>query len=240
MNAEHLSDLELDRLRISQERPPVHLDSCPRCQGRFEALLKAQDEFRARYSEGALIGDLQQRMDAKKPRRWIALWVPALAAAAALAAVVVLVPGPQSIRPKGDGVLLEVFVLQPEGGRAPLEGPIAPGSRLAVRLAPKQRSAVRLLWGSEPRSTRGASAGPGPDDRPKVWAALYPDERAPSWMLAEPAWLEREVVLDDAREDEELAVVACTESVDHRGAAAMLDGRVRPDCTIARVRIEKR
>lgn len=231
MSAEHWSDLELDRLRIEGRSDPArarHLEGCAICQARQKGLLDAEDAFRARYAEGALIGELQQRLEARRPRR--GSWIPALAAlaaaAAAVAIAVVISPGiaPDAIRSKGDDELLAIFVLRPDGGRSPLSGPIAPGSRLAVRLAPKQRSAVRLLWSSPP----------------KGWEALYPEERAASWMLAEPAWLEREVVLDEAREDEELAVVACRESVDHRAAAAMLDGKARSDCAIARARIEKR
>jgi hypothetical protein len=220
MNA-HLSDLQLDALRI-ERRADAHLDSCPLCQARKSTLDQDAALFAERFNPAGLAASALATFETKPKKRPFFVWLAPLAAVAAVA-VLFLLPQPPSLRNKGDAVLAEVFVLEGET-RVLLEKPVDPRARLAVRLTAEGPRFARILWSSAPES----------------WDALYPLEDAAAWKIDGATWLDRQVVLDGAPETEALGAVACKEPVTHPEAIGMLTSSAREDCTISTVKVEKR
>lgn len=218
--SEHLSDLQLDALRISRGHD-VHLDSCPSCQARQTTLDTAAAKFAERFDPVGLAASALSQAETRKNRRYF-VWLAPLAAAAAVMLVVSLPQSPE-LRSKGAGSLVELFVLEGET-RLPMNEAVDPRARLAVQLSPSGARETRILWSSAPER----------------WDALYPEQDARAWKIEGPTWLDRQVVLDGAPEDEELGVVACTAPVAHEEAIGMLETSARADCELARVKIRKR
>lgn len=237
--SEHLSDLVLDALRIGA--PPVsgedraHLLSCAACRARQQALDEDAANFQQRFDLPGLAADALMRASQPSPWRsfswlrfpwlrfrWLRFaFVPAAVAAAVLLVVVLR---PPQIRTKGAASAhVEVFVIDGDARRA-IDGPVARDARLAVRVVAAGPEHVRILWGSEP-------------DR---FDALYPEERAMAWAIEGPSWLEREVVLDGAREPELLGVVACEDEVSHAEALTALAAGAREGCVVETVEVKKR
>lgn len=228
MSAEHLSDLELDALRLGElpgdasALAEAHLGACPACQARRAALDASAADFAQRFVPAALAAETLARAETQRPwwRQRLAVWVPA--AASAVAAVLLLSPV-DAVRTKGAGGAVEVFVLDGDTPRS-LSGPVPAGARLAVRVSPGPAPAwARLYW----RSTEGV-------------APLHPAPDAAAWALTTPTWLEREVVLDDAPGPEALVAVLCAAPVSDDEARAVMDDEERAGCRRDVVAITKR
>ena len=94
----HLSHLILDQLRAGVLDDPgparAHLDVCPRCRARLDAMASADARFLERFpSEAALVR--QRPAPAPVRRSWPAVLVGAAATAAVVLALVLLPVGPQ-------------------------------------------------------------------------------------------------------------------------------------------------
>ncbi|MCC7380354.1 MAG: hypothetical protein IT384_00885 [Deltaproteobacteria bacterium] len=221
--SEHLSDLDLDGLRLGVAGPAVdraHLDGCLHCRQRSAALAASAEDFARRFEPAGLAADALARAE-RQPRRWM-LWPPVLAGAAVAASLAVV--GLQvNLRSKGAASLLEVYQLEGQERRA-IQGPVPKDARLAVRMSAGERRRIRLLW--------SPAAG--------KFQALAPAEQEAPLELLGPTWLDREIALDGAPEPEALIAVACTAPFDHRRALELAAGEDDPDCQVERIEIEKR
>lgn len=218
----HLSDMELDALRLGEANAEAaaHLSSCEACAARRDELANAAASFAADFDPVNLAVETIGRADPPAPwwRRWeIGLLLPVAAAAALM-----LIPEPTT-RTKGDNPPIEVFVLEGETPK-PMRGPVDPHARLAVRLDPGGAAFVRILWESTP------------DDR----AALYPAQDGDAWMVNEKTWLAREVRLDGATTDERLIAVLCEAPFTHERALAIAAGDAAKRCRQFAVPVTKR
>jgi hypothetical protein len=216
--SEHLSDLALDAIRLGRG-DRSHLDTCAICQARA-AILESEAAKFATLDHAALIDDALARPKVQPIDRRSLLVPLALAAAASL--LYVALPS-EGLRPKGAGAKASLHVLV-DGGPAAIRGPLGDGDRLALQLAPPSPSLVRILWWSAPDG----------------WRPLYPEQMELAWHIAEPTWLDREVVLDGASGTEAAGVVFCRDPVTHTEARTMLEGAPREDCTIERIEVQKR
>jgi hypothetical protein len=226
--SEHLSDLAFDALategRALGSVEQAHLEACAVCRARRLELEQARAEFLARFDVVGLATDALMRSRAVRVPWWRQRWLSvSLAAAAALLLIVLLPLSSSDLHVKGRAPLAEVFVIDGDTRRT-MDGAVAPDARLALLISPEGPRHVRILWSSEP----------------KQWTALYPEQGAPAWFLEKPTWLEREVVLDGAPEDEQLGVVACKTTMTHDEAARMAEDEPRSDCEVEWTRIEKR
>ncbi len=130
---EHLSELDLDELEVGTARPAaqVHLGTCPQCRERQAARhsLAAQIAARPGFQHTLTrVAAEHASRSSRRPMRWFAL-IPAAVLAAGL--VFVLRPAPEPApgdRLKGTAQLELVL----EDGRR-VEGPLAPGTRVALR-----------------------------------------------------------------------------------------------------------
>lgn len=245
--SEHLGDLELDLARIDAASLPAqraaHLEACARCQARGAVLTAEAAQFHERFSLPNLAAEALEQHRVTRASRWRWRWLaPAFATALALATIVVWPRVEPTTRTKGDAQLVEVFVLDGQERRA-LDGPVPARTQLAVRVTAEGRGFARVAWWSSAR-----------------WTPLYP-EADRSWAVDGPAWLERAIVLDDARGPEALGVIVCAAEISEREALEVLEASepspsdpseaseasgpsepsgVRADCRRETVRIEKR
>ena len=213
---EHLSDLELDGLRLDPAAGPaerrVHLEGCPRCQARSGELSAAATQFLAQHQLPGLAAEAMTRSQAQRSLRWLPI---PIAVGVALASALLVLRGPTTdeLRANGDGAWVEVYVVR-GGDRVPLPPVVPLGASLAVRLSPPARSEVRILW----RTAAG-------------WEALFPAEDAPAWVVDAPTWLERSIDLDQDPAPETLGVIACRAPISTDDARAMLEAtEPRADC----------
>lgn len=210
MSADHLSDLQLDRVLADGTADP-HLAECPVCQARRDELATDRAAFARRF-------DVRELADATAPKpRFPWLWLVPVAAAL-LAGLFLTREAPPDTRTKG-ATTLELFLDGPEPTRADV---VEPGSRLRLRFDPRGRRHARILW-----------SGPAGVE------ALDPALDEPALSLLDPhgpRWMAHTIQLDDEPEDEALIAVFCDTPFDHAEALAQLkDG----DCDVARLPVRK-
>jgi hypothetical protein len=191
---EHLSDLQLDALRLGTAEPGVgaHVEACERCQRRRDALAADAEAFSSRFDPAQLAARTRARAEGSRGTRrpgWWAFGGVSMMAAAAAATLLIVAPGEET-RTKGDGARVEIYAPRDDEPR-PVGGAVEPGAHLWVRVAVPGPRRVRLLW----------SPAPG------GWTPLFPPARDPAWAVEGPAWLEREVVLDGELATERLGAV---------------------------------
>ena len=238
MNDEHLSDLELDALRLSEagvvtcaarselERANAHLQTCARCAARRDALSEDEAAFFDRFSPAGLAAST---LEARAQPKWS--WprvAPALAAAAVLM-VVALPAGMRlsrtgTLRSKGAPDLVEVFRLSSSGDLEPLGGlgRVSGGAPLVVYIHPPlNRPFVRLFW----------------SEAPDTFDALYPSAEAEAWQVSGRTRLPWRVELEGPAGRERLVVVFCRASPSHDEALVAIRGG-RPDCEVQSREVE--
>lgn len=220
---EHLSDLQLDAHRLGRGDDGVssHLLACEACRAREVLLSEQAEAFGRRYDPAQLAAATLEK--ATPQVRAGRFRIPAVLLAAAAALVLFLRLEPEGVRKKGDDRWLRIHQRGPSGPVA-LEGPISAGAKLLLELRPEGPRWVRLF----------SASGEGP------LVALYPEAEGPAWRLEGPDWLDREVVVDDAPGPERLTAVACEGNFGHTEALTMLRTRVRDDCVVEKVVLEKR
>lgn len=210
--SEHLSDLDLDALRIGAGRDELraHLESCPACQARQASLTAAADDFAARFNPAGLAA---QTLEATGARPHRAAWWPALGLVAAAGLVVGVWPRPDEVRAKGGAEAVELHVKAP-GGVTRVRGPVPRDAALGVRVHVDAPASVRVLWMTPP----------------ETWQALYPPAERPAWPVEAPTWLPHALKLDGAPQTEQLGVVICDAAVAHPEAVHVLEGQRRAGC----------
>lgn len=217
--SEHLSDLALDAIRRGGSREGAeHVASCPACQARQAALAGEDEAFIRSFVPAQLAVATLARAERRRPRwRW---WPVVPLAVAAAAAMFVLAPR-DTLRTKGDGAVLAVF-LRDGAQTVAVDGPVDARAHLAVQV--KGPGFARVLWSSSP----------------DVWEPLFPTPGASAWAVESSSWLPNEVVLDGAPQDERIGAVVCPEAPAEDAAAAMLAGAEPGECRVQWVTIEKR
>jgi len=211
---EHKSDLELDLLRITGAAD-VHLSACESCRARARSLEADAAAFLATHDVAALAREAA-KVTPLRPRRAVPVWAAAITA---MAAMMLLFMAPdESIRTKGAGPRVELFVMEGGEPRA-IRGPVDPRAELAVKLSPTGETFVRVLWASSPEQID----------------ALFPAESSGAWRIDAPAWLDRKIVLDGAPQAERLVAVLCDHDFDHGAALSEPE-----DCEVTSIEVLKR
>lgn len=220
----HLSDLDLDALRLGAGGPEAHthVQACDVCQARQSTLTREAEDFAQRFNPAGLAAQTLAELPTQRPWWRRLTWLAAPLAAAAAVVFLVVIPDAPQLRTKGGPSPVEVFIVTAQGPK-PMPATVAPDARLGVRLNPGQARQVRLLWGS----------------RAGQWQALYPAADAPSWHTKGPTWLSQEVVLDGETAPEKLGVVFCETRVSHKQALELLRAGTGPGCKVHTVDVVK-
>lgn len=224
--SEHVSDLELDALRLGRGSEAVarHVEGCARCAARRAELEAAAEDFSARFSPAVLATETLLEVERRRGRRrWTGWWGGAAGLAMAAAVLFTATSPPDEVRAKGEAARVELFEVR-AGTPTITTGPVDARATLRVRVRTEGPRFVRLLWSSTPHA----------------WTALYPGADAPSWPVDGVEWLRREVELDGALETETLGVVFCEGEVSSADAARALEGEVVAGCEAVRRAVEKR
>lgn len=156
----HPNTLLLHRLHAGELDPEqaaplrAHLDTCPRCAARWQALQAQREAFVLQPTPPAL----RTRAPARPGARWAWALLPALAFGAALLAVQAPEPrgegpGLEEGRTKGAAAALEVWQSTPQGPRLLHEGDsVASGDTVQLRYDPGPHRYVSLA-GRDGRGT---------------------------------------------------------------------------------------
>ncbi|MCB9650239.1 MAG: hypothetical protein H6730_27175 [Deltaproteobacteria bacterium] len=121
--SEHPSHLALDRARLGAASAEVmaHLEVCPTCRAALD-----------RGAPGPVPG-WARRLEAAKPRRWLA---PGVGLAGAGLAVLLFTLTPTYVAEKGGGPALDVYRLRDGVVESGLNAPVRSGDRLQLALQP--------------------------------------------------------------------------------------------------------
>lgn len=224
----HVNTLALHRLHAGELDPAeaaplrAHLDTCPRCSARWQALQAQREAFVLQPVPPAL------RTPAAPPawRRWL-LWglAPALALGIALVVVGPGAPGPhpglEEGRTKGAAAALEVWLDTPQGPKLLHEGDsVAAGDTVQLRFDPGPHRVVTLAG----RDGRGA-------------VEVYGSTEARGGVQTAPFAL----TLDDTPGDQVFyALFTVSPPAPEAVRAAVGDGAPLPDGTQRSIRLRKR
>ncbi len=206
--SEHLSDLELDQIRLGHGTPEIesHLSGCAICQSRREILLASANEFAGEQNIEALVDKTLQAAPRQRGRRHWARPVVAATAAVMLAAAA-FVLAPDTTRTKGARNEVELFLVDAHGNPTKMPQTVPDNAQLSVRVTTASTRYVRLLWKSEPNETD----------------ALYPSTEEPAWRIHKSTWLPHRITIEAGHGSEYLKAVVCDSDISHRQALAELD-----------------
>ncbi len=219
--SEHLSDLELDQLRLGHGTKEIerHLSDCAICQSRREILIASAEEFAGEQNIEALVDKTLQAAPRQPRRRHWARPVAAASAAVMLAAAAFLF-APDTTRTKGGGDEVELFMVDANGDPAKLPKVVPDNAQLSVRVTTASTRFVRLLWKSKPNKTD----------------ALYPSSEAPAWRIHKSTWLPHKITIKAAQSSEYLQAVVGGRDISHRQALAEVDKPTR--CEVQSIEVK--
>lgn len=135
-----LERLLADDLAINERNTvELHIESCDTCRAELDALTADEQAFRVDVPYAAFRIEHEKRKEAKKTRpKWLRLWLPSLATAAAAAGMALIIAIPTSpiddgIRIKGAGTALTFSVFEAGSLRQGIVGEtLEPGTRLQL------------------------------------------------------------------------------------------------------------